>query len=119
MSTSPKLFVISKVILCLPQGVLRLVECSCAADLKLDPQGMSRESFPLPIDLQQRLKALAHDCYSGRGFAVLRGLRSEDFTEAENVLIFGGIASHVAPVRGFQDLKRETVTCRNAESSDI
>lgn len=28
------------------------------------------------------------------------------------MLVFGGISSHVAPVRGFQDINRELVTCK-------
>jgi hypothetical protein len=79
--------------------------------LQLDAGALSPETFPLPKDLSNRLKSISHDCYNGRGFAILRGLRPEQFTDEENVLIYGGVSSHVAPVRGFQDVKREQVTC--------
>lgn len=79
--------------------------------LNLKPGALSRETFPLPEDLVKKLRTLTHGCYEGRGFAVLRGLDPSAFSDEENVLIFGGISSHVAPTRGFQDLAREMVTC--------
>lgn len=42
---------------------------------------------------------------------MVRGVRTEELTEAENVLVFGGISAHVAPLRGFQDENLEMVTC--------
>ncbi|KAK3290241.1 uncharacterized protein B0H64DRAFT_412939 [Chaetomium fimeti] len=79
--------------------------------LNLGPGALNRETFPLPEELVKRLRTLTHGCYEGRGFAVLRGLDPAAHSDEENVLIFGGISSHVAPTRGFQDLAREMVTC--------
>ncbi|KAJ3541802.1 hypothetical protein NM208_g4434 [Fusarium decemcellulare] len=79
--------------------------------LNLHPECLTAETFPLPQELHDRLRKISHDVYEGRGFGVLRGLRPEIFTEEENVLVYGGISSHVAPERGFQDVNRELVTC--------
>jgi hypothetical protein len=79
--------------------------------LNVDPGLMSPKTFPLPKDLSDRLRAISHDCYNGRGFCILRGLRPEIFTEEENVLVFAGVSVYVAPIRGFQDLNRELVVC--------
>lgn len=73
---------------------------------------MSRMVFPLPQELADRLETISHDCYNGRGFAVLRGLRPEELTEEQNVLTVAGISSYIAPQRGFQDINRQQVTCK-------
>jgi hypothetical protein len=49
--------------------------------LQLDAGALSPETFPLPKDLSNRLKSISHDCYNGRGFAILRGLRPEQYTD--------------------------------------
>jgi len=79
--------------------------------LKSGPETLTTETFPLPQDLASRLRRISSDCYNGRGFAILRGLQPEKLTEEENVLVFAGISSHVAPRRGFQDINRESVVC--------
>jgi len=86
--------------------------------LNLQPGALSRETFPLPEELVKKLRTLSHGCYDGRGFAVLRGLDPTAHSDEENVLIFGGISSHVAPIRGFQDLAREMVTCKFLSGTD-
>lgn len=81
--------------------------------LDLAPESISPKTFPLPQELSGRLKRISHDCYNGRGFGVLRGLDPTAFTDEENVLVFAGVSSHVAPKRGFQDIARELVTCKS------
>lgn len=80
-------------------------------DGKFGPEAISPETFPLPSDLRDRLRKISYDCYRGRGFGVVRDLYSEALTEEEKVLVFAGVACHVAPQRGFQDSSREVVTC--------
>jgi hypothetical protein len=86
--------------------------------LNLQPGGLNRESFPLPEELVKKLRTLTHGCYNGRGFAMLRGLDPTAHSDEENVLILGGISTHVAPIRGFQDLAREIVTCKLLRGTD-
>ncbi|KAK4197779.1 hypothetical protein QBC40DRAFT_231271 [Triangularia verruculosa] len=79
--------------------------------LSVPPGLLSRDTFPLSEGLSGRLRHVAEDCYNGRGFAIVRGIPPDRFTDEENVLIFGGISSYIAPTRGFQDVHRELVTC--------
>lgn len=39
----------------------------------------------------------------GHGFKVLRGLPIDKHTREENIIIFAGVSSHIAPIRGRQD----------------
>ncbi|CAP67932.1 uncharacterized protein PODANS_1_18040 [Podospora anserina S mat+] len=79
--------------------------------LNVPPGLLSRDTFPLPKGLSHRLRKVSQDCYNGRGFAIVRGISPDRFTDEENVLVFGGISSYIAPTRGFQDVHRELVTC--------
>jgi len=80
--------------------------------LDLGPEFLTPETFPLPQGLHSRLRRVSHDVHNGRGFCVVRGLDLEALTDEESVLVYAGISSHVAPVRGFQDKERKLVTCR-------
>lgn len=88
--------------------------CVHIIDLNVEPEAMSRETFPLPQNLSERLRGISQACHDGRGFAVLRGLKPGTLTEEENVLVVAGVSSYVAPLRGFQDFGRERVTCKSA-----
>ncbi|KAM5343253.1 hypothetical protein ACJ41O_014219 [Fusarium nematophilum] len=77
----------------------------------LDALRHFKKTFPLPKELHDRLRAVSNDVYNGRGFGVVRGLQPEALTEEENVLVYAGVSTHVAPTRGFQDVDRELVTC--------
>lgn len=72
---------------------------------------ISKENFPLPEELATLLDDVSEQCYSGRGFCVLRGLDPRRFTEEEHGVLYGGISAHVAPERGFQDFEKEQVLC--------
>lgn len=80
--------------------------------LDLGPESLTPETFPLPHGLHSRLRQVSHDVHNGRGFCIVRGLDIEALTDEESVLVYAGISSHVAPVRGFQDKERKMVTCR-------
>ena len=41
--------------------------------------------------------------HRGRGFVVVRGLKPEDFSQEENVILFLGLSSYIGPKRGRQD----------------
>jgi hypothetical protein len=59
-------------------------------------------TFPLPV-LGPKLLQLALDVHSGKGFAAIRGLRPEDFSPEDNVIVFLGISSYIGAQRGRQD----------------
>ncbi|KAI1490998.1 TfdA family taurine catabolism dioxygenase TauD [Biscogniauxia mediterranea] len=74
--------------------------------LKLPLGALSPETFPLP-SLHAELRRLSDELHNGHGFFVLRGLRVDEHSREENVMIYAGVSSHVAPVRGRQDHKFE------------
>ncbi|KAI1121133.1 TfdA family taurine catabolism dioxygenase TauD [Nemania abortiva] len=73
---------------------------------------ISPETFPLPT-LHAELRRLSRELHHGHGFFVLRGLRVDDYTREENVIIYAGVSSHVASQRGRQDHKF------NGEKADV
>ena len=64
----------------------------------------SAETFPLP-KLHATLREISNEVHNGHGFKVIRGLPVDNYTREENVIIYIGLSSHVAPVRGRQDNK--------------
>ena len=65
---------------------------------------ISAETFPLP-NLHAEFRRLSDELHSGHGFFVIRGLRVESHTRADNMAIYAGISSYIAPQRGRQDSK--------------
>ncbi|OAQ64729.1 taurine catabolism dioxygenase [Pochonia chlamydosporia 170] len=63
---------------------------------------VNQQTFPLP-NLHARLRSISADIHNGYGFKVVRGIPVEKYTREENVIIYAGIASHVATIRGRQD----------------
>ncbi|KAH8690563.1 hypothetical protein BGW36DRAFT_388972 [Talaromyces proteolyticus] len=60
------------------------------------------ETFPLPT-LHRQLRSISHELHHGHGFKVLRGLPVHAHTKEENIIIYAGVSSHVAEIRGRQD----------------
>ncbi|KAI0871457.1 TfdA family taurine catabolism dioxygenase TauD [Hypoxylon argillaceum] len=73
---------------------------------------ISQETFPLPT-LHVELRRLSEELHNGHGFFVLRGLKVDDYTREENIIIYAGVSSHVAPQRARQDHKF------NGEKADV
>lgn len=71
-------------------------------DLNKSLGEISQETFPLPT-LHPRLRSISNDIHNGHGFKVVRGVPVEKYSRVENVIIYAGIASHVATIRGRQD----------------
>ncbi|OTB01391.1 hypothetical protein M426DRAFT_323530 [Hypoxylon sp. CI-4A] len=65
---------------------------------------ITAETFPLP-NLHSELRRLSAELHNGHGFFVIRGLRVDDHTREENVIIYAGISAHIAAQRGRQDHK--------------
>jgi hypothetical protein len=63
---------------------------------------VNQETFPLP-HLHSKLREISDEIHNAFGFKVVRGLPVSTHTREEIIIIYAGIASHVAPVRGRQD----------------
>ncbi|KAG6863797.1 hypothetical protein C0991_003163, partial [Blastosporella zonata] len=63
---------------------------------------ISKTTFPLP-NLGYALTKLANELHSGRGFFVLRTIPVASYSREDNVLIYTGVSSWIAPSRGLQD----------------
>ncbi|KAI1761265.1 hypothetical protein GGR53DRAFT_506198 [Hypoxylon sp. FL1150] len=75
----------------------------------VDYPSISPQTFSLPSDLCQRLRKISDELYTGSGIAMLKGLDPSRYTQAQNVKLFAGIASHIAAQRGFLDWDRQKV----------
>lgn len=63
---------------------------------------MNTETFPLPT-LGAKLNNVSKQIHDGIGFAVLRGLDPKKYSPRDNILLYVGITSYIAEVRGCQD----------------
>ncbi|KAM7197561.1 hypothetical protein V8F33_005527 [Rhypophila sp. PSN 637] len=63
---------------------------------------VNQETFPLP-NLHNTLRDISREIHNGHGFKVIRGVPVSKYTREENIIIYAGISSHVAPIRGRQD----------------
>ncbi|KAL7621427.1 hypothetical protein AAE478_008749 [Parahypoxylon ruwenzoriense] len=60
------------------------------------------DTFPLP-NLHPELRRLSRELHDGHGFFVIRGLRVEEHSREDNVIIHAGLSAHIASQRGRQD----------------
>lgn len=72
------------------------------------------ETFPLPT-LHAQLRAISHELHHGHGFKVLRGLPVQKHPIEENIIIYAGVSSHIAPIRGRQD----RIATTDSHTSDV
>lgn len=63
---------------------------------------VNRKTFPLS-NLHAKLREISNDIHNGFGFKVVRGLPVDSHTREEIIIIYAGLASHIAPIRGRQD----------------
>ena len=75
---------------------------NCSIGLNLSDGFINRETFPLPAELSARLRSVSVTIHEGRGFEIVRGLSPHKYSGKENVVLFAGIASHVADRRSRQ-----------------
>ncbi|KAK2042064.1 Clavaminate synthase-like protein [Colletotrichum somersetense] len=57
---------------------------------------ISQETFPLP-KLHAELRKLSYELHNGHGFFAIRGLRVDEHTRGENIIIYAGLSSRIAP----------------------
>ncbi|KAJ5957018.1 hypothetical protein N7501_011297 [Penicillium viridicatum] len=74
-------------------------------DLNLSLGHINQSTFPLPT-LRPVLRDLSKEIHTGRGFVVLRGLRIDDHSREENIIIYTGVSSHIGNIRGRQQYAR-------------
>ena len=65
---------------------------------------INQNTFPLP-KLHDKLREISKELHFGHGFKVLRGLPVSRHSREENIIIYAGVSSHIAPVRARQDSK--------------
>ncbi|KAI9689321.1 MAG: hypothetical protein M1822_009971 [Bathelium mastoideum] len=63
---------------------------------------IDQETFPLP-HLHSTLRDISKELHFGHGFKVIRGLPVQQHTREENIIMYTGLSSHIAPIRGRQD----------------
>lgn len=63
---------------------------------------VNQDTFPLP-KLHSALRNISDEVHNRRGFKVLRGLPFDKHDREDNIIIYAGVSSHVAPIRGRQD----------------
>ncbi|KAK4208755.1 putative taurine catabolism dioxygenase TauD [Rhypophila decipiens] len=71
-------------------------------DQGLDGHKVTKANFPLP-KLGKALSAIRDEIYGGKGFSVVRGLNPDDYELPDLTIIYLGISSYIAQVRGKQD----------------
>lgn len=69
---------------------------------RLDLEDVTRDTFPLP-QLKTKLESIAETLHFGIGFTVLRGLEPRKYSRFDNAIIYLGITSYIAEIRGCQD----------------
>lgn len=80
---------------------------------------VSTKTFPLPIALTDRLRGISKEVHQGKGFAVLRGIDPQAYSNFDNALIFCGLASHVGSCRGSNRLGKALDHIRDAREDKI
>ncbi|GFF50298.1 hypothetical protein IFM46972_09011 [Aspergillus udagawae] len=63
---------------------------------------LNPKTFPLP-SLHHVLRAVSDNLHKGYGFTMIRGIPVDNYNAEENMIIYVGVSSHIAPVRGRQN----------------
>jgi hypothetical protein len=71
-------------------------------DLKKSLGFVDQSTFPLP-SLHAKLRDISREIHQTFGFKVVRGLPIDTHTREEVFIIYAGLASHIASIRGRQD----------------
>jgi hypothetical protein len=67
---------------------------------------VGQATFPLP-NLNHTLRRVSYELHRGHGFKVVRGVPVDKYSREENIIIYAGISSHIAPIRARQDHQHE------------
>ncbi|PVI07016.1 Clavaminate synthase-like protein [Periconia macrospinosa] len=66
------------------------------------PGYVNQETFPL-AELHNKLRNVSKEIHDGFGFKVVRGIPIDKYTREEALIVYAGLASHIALIRGRQD----------------
>ncbi|KAL1634454.1 hypothetical protein SLS58_010650 [Diplodia intermedia] len=83
-------------------------------NLELPLSSLDPTVFYLPTEIAARLRVVSKIVHSGIGFAVLRGLDPEKYSEEENAIIYCGVASHIGIQRSANSRGMAMVHIRDA-----
>ncbi|KAL7624809.1 hypothetical protein AAE478_004023 [Parahypoxylon ruwenzoriense] len=78
-------------------------------ELELDGDEVTRECFPLP-NLQSQLEKCALEVHHGSGLCVIRGLKPDNYTIEDNIILFLALASYIGDQRGLQNFKGDMLS---------
>jgi len=78
---------------------------------------INQETFPLPLELSDKLSSISNEIHHGRGVVVLRGLHAARFNDEEAVIAFAGVSSHVCPERATDSFANQTLSKHPTSSS--
>jgi len=85
---------------------------------------ISRETFPLTEGLSERLRKMNDIVHNGHGFHVLRGIVPSQYSEEDHIILFAGLASHVASDRAgridhIRDARQSEVSGVNLRPNEL
>ena len=63
---------------------------------------INQVTFPLPT-LHQTLREVSRELHLGHGFKVIRGIPVDRYSRKDNLIVYAGLSSHIAPLRARQD----------------
>ncbi|XDG02677.1 hypothetical protein ABKA04_002292 [Annulohypoxylon sp. FPYF3050] len=91
-------------------GVLEIEQALEAFNgLELDGDEVTRERFPLP-NLQKHLENCALEVHRGSGLCIIRGLKPENYSIEDNIVIFLALSSYIGDHRGLQNSKGDMLS---------
>ncbi|KIW34525.1 uncharacterized protein PV07_01301 [Cladophialophora immunda] len=73
---------------------------------------IDQSTFPLP-KLHSELRGISHELHFGHGFKVVRGVPVTRYGREDNIILYAGLSSHIAPLRARQDSRY------NGEPADV
>ena len=65
----------------------------------MEPNLLEPATFPVSIELGNRLRTVSHSLHKGLGFAALRGLDPENYSEEDNLIMYAGMVSWIGRER--------------------
>ncbi|KIW94281.1 uncharacterized protein Z519_05597 [Cladophialophora bantiana CBS 173.52] len=80
--------------------------------LNKPPGYIDETTFPLP-KLHSALRDISRELHFGHGFKVIRGIPVTRYSREDNIILYAGLSSHIAPLRARQDSRY------NGEPADV
>ncbi|OTA98322.1 hypothetical protein M426DRAFT_17521 [Hypoxylon sp. CI-4A] len=79
-------------------------------ELELDGDEVTPELFSLPLELRDLFRQCANEVHYGTGICIIRGLKPDNYSIEDNIILFLGIASHIGDQRGVQNSKGDMLS---------